>query len=88
MQYSRAVHVAYVVEHAHYGGYVMAVEGAEVAYVETFEEVLLLANQRFEAVVEPQQRALAAVVDQVQLLEQSESLVSQVVVELRCRQVG
>ncbi len=61
VEYAGAIHVAYVVEDTHDSVDVMAVERAEVSYVETFKEILLLADERFEAVVEAQERTLAPV---------------------------
>ena len=66
MQYARAVHVLYVVEHTHYRVDVVAVERPEIADVQSFEYVLAACEQRFQAVVEPHYGAFAAVVDEHQ----------------------
>ena len=66
---SRALHVADVAEDADNAHDVMPVERSEIPYVEALKNVLLLEKQRFEAVVEAQNRAAAALGDQMEALQ-------------------
>ncbi len=66
----------------------MTVERPEISYVESFEEVLLLGDERFEAVVEAEQGTTSFVGDEMQFLERLECLVTQVVIKFGCREVG
>ena len=45
VQQFRAFHVLYLVQRAHEFGYVVPVHGAEVAYVQSFKDVLLVGEQ-------------------------------------------
>ena len=80
VQQARAFHVAYVGEHPHDTFYVVSVERSEISYVKPFEDVLLSCEQAFEAVVEPQHGAPAALAGDMQLLEQLVCLVAEGVV--------
>ncbi len=80
VQYARPFHIPDIVEHLHNGAYVVAVEGTEITYVQPLEDILLLRQQRLQAVVETQQRATAPVAHKVELLKTFECLVSHIVV--------
>ena len=45
VQYTRAVHVAYVIQHLYYAVYVMPVERPEIPYIEPLEYILLAGQQ-------------------------------------------
>lgn len=88
MENARPFHVAYVIEHPYDGRQVMAVEWSEIAYVETFEYVLLMGDQRLQAVVEAHDRATAVVGDQMHLPKHVVDLETDVVVGLGCCYMG
>jgi len=58
-------HVFYVVEHSDELGQVVAVDRTKIADIEAFKEVLLATKQRFDAIVETENKVFFVLVDEV-----------------------
>ena len=80
MQQFGAFHVLDVVEHPDKGIYIMAVNRSEIAYIKTFEYILLIQQQRFQRIVETEHGTLAAVSHQTEFPQQLVEHISQPVV--------
>ncbi len=68
--------------------HIVTVEGAKVTYVESLEYILLTSEQRLHGVVETQHHALAAIANDVMLAHELIGLVAEIVVALRCGELG
>ena len=63
MQEFRTAHILQLIEHADEFLYVMSIHWTEVAYVESLKDILLLADERLDGIVEPYYRFLSAVIE-------------------------
>ena len=63
MKQTWSLHFLDFAESLHKGCHIVAVKGAEVAYVESFENILLFGNQGFQRVVEAYHPPFPLIID-------------------------
>ena len=82
------LHVFYIVEHLHDLADVVAIEWSEIAYIQSFEYVLLFGNQRLNAIVESENDTPTLIVDDILALEAVVESISPLIVSLGGSQFG
>ncbi len=84
MQNTRTVHLFYVIENSDHSVYIVSVKWSEISDIQALEYILLLAEERFYAIVETQYGTFAAFAYQMHILKQFIYPVSERVIGL-CR---
>ena len=83
MEYTRSFHIADIGKHPYYLKDIVAVERSEITYIQTFEYILFMAQQRFKTIIETQYATTAFFADQSHLLQRPIHTITQLIIGRR-----